>query len=559
LIHYLLKILYSLLTGVIMSHVSGVFSNNPDFIKNEHLVEALYDLDVLGDLRGQAASGVVVVNETGKFKREAGFGPSKLSIPLEVLKKLGDHTVFAGIGHNCYSKKQKLQKQDIQPIMIETDKYQIAIASDGIVLAKDEMGQELHDKGYRFNSGTNGEFIGMLFANNLEQNGDYWEAGKEVIDFVKGRGGFSASMIVRERGSKKVRLIALRDANAIKPLFYGERDKTLFVNSDTYPLLLYGTKLNRLNGAEMIIASEDGFEKPRKLSDNIIETPCIFEEIYYGTPSTQVWEKLGSKFAEYLERLGIKYQEGMKPETMLVRNCLGVALADSYPGVDFDVLVDVPETGRGAGHGLAVGYGLSPEQILLGIGLTKSSAYRTFQWANKDQRAREVFLKLQPIIQHLVGKRVNASDDSIVYAGMSGAGRDIDLAYDDMNQTVGLVGLMKYLVNVSELIMSISYPPMPFKCFFEFDKPKKVMAAKGMYTWDLPDVNEAIAEKLERHVGGSSGDKRLRVHYQPKQNIYNICGNGYCTACMDGCYPVKDNLIPSEIMTDVQAARKHDS
>ncbi len=542
--------------GFLMSSVTGIFSNNRGFIRGQHVAHSLYDFNFLEDGRGQAASGAAIINEMGDLKVHTGKGPSKIALPFEMLSLMSDHTVSAGISHNCYAKKRELHEEDVQPIVIETEKHVVSVSSDGIVLDKEKMRQELMDKGYRFKSCTNGEFIGMLFTNYLENDAeDEWEAGKKVLDFVNGRGGFSATMLVKNKGTDKTKLVALRDEKEVKPLYCGEKDNTLFVNSETYPFSLYGIDFERVNGGEMVVASENGFEK-RPLKEGSIKMPCIFEIIYYGSPSSFVLEPLGPRFQELVKKLGVDTTTDFIPEISMVRSCLGLTLSEYYKDLDIDVLFDVPDSGKGVTFGLGVGYDLKAHQILTGQALPKSSAYRTFQWANRRQRAREVFLKLHVIANYLRRKIAMGGDDSIVYGGMSGAGRDIELPYDDMYNKVGLVGLLKYLADVAHFYFAISYAPMPFQCFFEFDKPQKKMAAEGMFTWDLDRINKEVAEKLEYNVGGKDGDKRLAVCYQPRQNIYDVCGNGFCTACMDGRYPVEDKYIPPRIMEFVKEARK---
>jgi len=528
-----------------MSNVTAIFSHDGNFIEKQGLARSLYVFNFWGDHRGQGGAGAAMLDRWGDVKRIRGLGASRFSTPLHELLARSNRTTYAGIGHTCYAKLKGPVEDNIHPIRIENDRYEIYLSSDGIVLGKDELRRKLEDNGYKFGSETNGEVIGALFADYLGDGDDYAGAGKQLLDRIEGRGGFSIAMLIKDKRKGKSKVIAIRDRKAIKPMCYGELDGTFFVNSESYPLEHFGVDvgdIKRLNGGEMIIVDENGIEGPEDLGKGV-ETSCIFERIYYGGPHARVLGELGPRFRELAKKLGA--DPDAIPTNYTLRKCLGYTLTETYPDMNGDILTGVPATGIPGAIGAAIGYGVPCEQTFF-----KSEIERTFQWTDPFGRTIKVALKIVPANDAMRGRRVVTVDDSLVYGGMGRGAERVYLGFDE--QKVGFIGALKYVVGVKHLTSEFTYGPMPFKCFFEFDKPEKKMAARGVYGKPLEEQNSIIEERLEPDW---ERDKRLTIRLNEPENVYSVCGKNNCSACMNGCYPVDDRYIPQDVMRDVERAR----
>ncbi|MGH9893909.1 MAG: amidophosphoribosyltransferase, partial [bacterium] len=132
---------------------------------------------------------------------------------------------------------------------------------------------------------------------------------------------------------------------------------------------------------------------------------------------------------------------------------------------------------------------------------------RTFIEPNQLLRDRGVKLKLNPIVDTLVGKRVVLIDDSIVRG----------------STTRQLVSLVRE-TGAKEVHLRISSPPYRWPCFY------------GM---DTSDRNSLIAARMEpeeirRHVGADS------LGYLSLDGLLAATGadpRGFCHACLSGEYP----------------------
>lgn len=534
-----------------MSNVTAIFSTNDKFIAEQKVARSLYVFNFWGDHRGQGGAGGVMVDQWGDVTLPLkGLGAARFSTPLDGLLARSNRSTHAGIGHTCYTKLGKPHVDDIHPIKIENDRYEIHLSSDGVVLGKDEFRRRLEDDGYKFGSNTNGEVIGALFLSYLGDSEDYADAGRRLLDEIKGRGGFSTAMLIKDKRNIKCRVIAIADRRRIKPMCYSEKDGTFFVNSETYPLEHFGEEypfesfaiddIRRLNGGEMIIIDENGLKGPINLGKSI-EMPCFFEGVYFGGSHARVLEPLGPRFRELAKKVNANPDE--IPSNYTLRKCLGFTLTETYPDMNGDVLVGVPATGLDGLVGAAIGYGVIPERAFI-----KSEIERTFQWTDPFGRTIKVALKLVPVIDVLRDRRVTAIDDSLVYGGISRGAERVDMGFD--YRKIGLKGVLKYVAKVSHLTSAFTYGPMHYKCPFEFDKVKKKLAADGLGGMPIEEVNREIEKRLE-----PEDDKRLTVRLNKPENIYSVCGDGFCNGCMNGCYFVDDKYVPKDVIESIEQAR----
>jgi len=531
-----------------MSSVTGIFSTNSNVINNEELIWLLYSCNILQDHRGQAGAGVVTANPKRIKGPIKDRGPARSSTPLSALKNLSDHTTFAGLGHTCYAKDRFLRREDIHPVRVHSDNYEIYVSSDGILLDKQNRCQTLKDYGYKVESNTNGAIIGTTFARYLDETGDEFEAGHRVIDGNYGSGVFSTVMLVRRKSDGKTKIVAIKDKRANKPMCYGERNDTMFVASETYPLQNFGIMevgdkgIRRVKGGDVIVFSENGIDA-KNYGDSKLEMPCVFGPVYFGGPEALMLESIGPMFAELAKRLG-RNPEAV-PSNYTIRNCLGLSWYDRWKNeIEMpDLVSPVVDSGTGVTNGIAAGLEITADKY---IGtLIKTLAYRTFQLSNPEERWLEVMLKLKLLTDILKGRNLLIGDDSIVRGGVSGLS-----VYEDKGEmqffprkNYGAIGQLKNIGGVESIMMAISYAPMFFQCFHEFNTMES-RAARDSIGGSLIEIGDEVAGRLEPDRGERS---ILEVRYNPLDNVYGVCGKGKCAACANGCYPVDDQFIPDRI------------
>jgi amidophosphoribosyltransferase len=123
-----------------------------------------------------------------------------------------------------------------------------------------------------------------------------------------------------------------------------------------------------------------------------------------------------------------------------------------------------------------------------------------------------VKLKLNPVRNVVSGKRLVVVDDSLVRGTTSKK----------------IIKLLRE-AGAKEIHLRISAPPTMFPCFFGIDTPTK----------DELIASSSSIEEIARHIGADS------LGYLSKDGMVHVCeqfvGEGFCTACFSGDYPVDIN------------------
>jgi glutamine phosphoribosylpyrophosphate amidotransferase len=526
-----------------MSGLSSVFSNNREVIDQEHVAKILYEDATIQDKRGQAGAGIVLANPK-RLKILKGRGPARESIRLDRVLQMSDHTVYTGLSYNAYSKSTFLRTEDIHPIPVMSKKNEIYVISDGIVMDKERRRQDLERNGYSIKSDTSAAVIGTEFSRYLDETGDIVEAGGQVIEDHHKSSVFSAILLVRESGSNKTKIVHLRDKTANKPLYIGEGDNTLFANSETFPLQRNGIEnIKRVGGGDVVIFSDNGIDT-KSFGDPELEYPCVFEIIYFGNPDNLVFDHLGPKFPEYLERLGRKYDPELGPSNFTVRDCLGLAWCDYWKGKvpDPELISAVVTSGTGFTHGVACGYDANPRIYVPTIDI--NHALKTFQISDPASRPVDGNLKLRYLTDVLNGISILIGDDSIVRGGVGGIQNQEELIRAFFSSRFKLLlGQLKGIGKVRDITMAVSYAPMPFQCFYGFGSMEN-NAAQDYAGLDHDTICEEVSKKMDPDWGPKG---KFRARYNTLENVQNVCGPQNCYACANGIYPIADEFIPETI------------
>jgi amidophosphoribosyltransferase len=142
---------------------------------------------------------------------------------------------------------------------------------------------------------------------------------------------------------------------------------------------------------------------------------------------------------------------------------------------------------------------------------------RTFIQPSQEIRDLKVRLKLSPIKEIIKDKRVILIDDSIVRGTTS----------SQIIQRIKEAG-------AKEVHMAISSPPVEYPCYFGLDTSRRQ---------ELIASNNSV-EEIAAEIGADS------LHYLSQAGMLKAIDSdeigGYCTACFDGDYPIKNKYLFEE-------------
>ncbi|HET6385379.1 MAG TPA: amidophosphoribosyltransferase, partial [Armatimonadota bacterium] len=324
--------------------------------------------------RGQESAGIAVANGIEVFCHKS-MGLVTQVFHEEHLAALRGHIA---IGHVRYSTTGSSNLANAQPILAFWRGSQIAVAHNGNLINALQLRRELEAAGEVFESTNDSEIIARLISRQQTPTIE------DAVAAAAGRleGAFSFVVLAPDR------VIALRDAHAIRPLCIGQLDEGRYVfASESCALSVLGARLLReVDPGEMVTASAEGLEARQALTNEGCAT-CVFEFVYIARPDTNI-------FGRSLHS---------------VRKRLGHVLAEEHP-VPADVVIPVPDSGTPA----AIGYA-EASRIPFNEGLIKNRYIgRTFIQPDQRIRDRGVEMKFNAVRETLAGRRVVVVDDSIV-------------------------------------------------------------------------------------------------------------------------------------------------
>ena len=401
--------------------VFGVFSPEPTNVA----AMAYYALYALQH-RGQESCGITV-NDDGVFSSHKDLGLVNDVFSREVLSRFPEGKI--AIGHVRYGTTGATSRRNCQPLAINHQKGQMALAHNGNLSNADLLRDKLELAGAIFHTTIDTEIIAYLITQARLKVRSIEEAVSQAMNRLEG--AYSLCLM------SSTKLIAVRDPQGFRPLCYGKMpDGTWVVASESCALSAVGAELERdLLPGEILVFTKDGMTsrvehchtKPRK--------SCVFEYIYFARPDSII--------------------DGVSIHA--ARTCAGEILAACHP-VDADVVIGVPDSGLDA----ALGYSRA-SGIPYGIGLIKNKYIgRTFIAPGQENRVDKVRIKLNPIDETVRGKRVVLIDDSIVRGTTS-------KRITDLIRKAG----------AKEIHLRISAPPFLHPCYYgtDIDSSDKLVAS----------------------------------------------------------------------------------
>ncbi|RCJ38279.1 amidophosphoribosyltransferase [Nostoc minutum NIES-26] len=386
------------------------------------------------------------------------------------------------VGHTRYSTTGSSRKVNAQPAVLETRLGSIALAHNGNLVNTVQLREELLQSKCNLVTTTDSEAIAFAIAQALDAGADWLEGCIQAFNRCQG----AFSLVI----GTPIGVMGVRDPNGIRPLVIGTLPGNpirYVLASETCGLDIIGAEyLRDVEPGELVWITEEGLasyhwskQPQRKL--------CIFEMIYFARPDS------------------VMHNESLYSYRMR----LGRQLAAESP-VDADIVFGVPDSGIPAAIGFSQASGVAYAE-----GLIKNRYVgRTFIQPTQTMRESGIRMKLNPLKDVLVGKRVIIVDDSIVRGTTS----------RKLVKTLREAGAV-------EVHMRISSPPVTHPCFYGIDTDSQdqlIAATKSV---------AEIAQQLEVDT----------LAYLSWEGMLTATGedpNSFCSACFTGDYPV---AIPEQV------------
>ena len=324
--------------------VFGIFEKN-----NTNVASTVYYGLYALQHRGQESAGIAVCKD-GLINQIKGFG-----LVNEVFNKENIKNINLGnmaIGHVRYSTTGGNNINNIQPIVIQHNKGNLALAHNGNLTNATSIRKSFESMGAIFHGTSDTESICYTIVKERIKTHSIEDAIKNAMNVIKG-----AYSCIAMSATK---LVAFRDPNGFRPLCLGKtKTDGYVVASETCALDSVGAKYIRdIEPGEIVTISQDGISS-MKCEHKCQKSLCIFEYIYFARPDSVI--------------------EGLSVHE--ARLNAGRILAKEAP-VDADVVIGVPDSGLDA----ALGFSLE-SKIPYGIGFIKNKYIgRSFIAPTQEER-----------------------------------------------------------------------------------------------------------------------------------------------------------------------------
>jgi amidophosphoribosyltransferase len=370
--------------------------------------------------RGQEATGISS-SCNGKIYTKKNSGLVSEVFDEEALKYLKGNMA---IGHNRYSTAGSDSILDAQPVFAKYKLGEISIVHNGNLINKDEVREELIDKGAIFQTGMDTENLIHLIAKNSK-----CRLQDRIIEALNKTVG-AYCFIIQSRNKQFV----IRDRYGIRPLSLGKlKSGGYIVASETCAFDLVDAEFIRdVRPGEMLVFSEKN-DEPESIQ--LFEPefrPCAFEYVYFARPDSVIDGK----------------------NVYRTRENMGKTLAknDENNGIKVDMVVPVPDSGVPAALGYSVESGIPFEYGII----RNHYVGRTFIEPTQEMRNMKVKMKLSPMRSLIEGKSLLVIDDSIVRGTTSKR----------------IVKMLKE-AGAREVHFRVASPEIKFPCYYGIDTPSK--------------------------------------------------------------------------------------
>ncbi len=450
--------------------VFGVYAPEEDVAKLTYF--GLYALQH----RGQESAGIATF-DGDKVHLHKDMGLVSQVFSESILHELPGQIA---VGHTRYSTTGSSRVVNAQPAVVNTRLGPLALAHNGNLVNTTILREALLKSNFNLVTTTDSEMIALAIAEEIN-NGKDWLEGA-ISAFKRCEGAFSLTI------GTPIGLMGSRDPNGIRPLVIGTLpcvDENAPVRyalaSETCGLDIIGAEyLRDVEPGEIVWITADGLSSFH-WSPQPQPKLCIFEMIYFARPDSVMQSE---SLYSYRMRIGRR-------------------LATESP-VDADIVIAVPDSGIPA----AIGYSQA-SGIPYAEGLIKNRYVgRTFIQPTQNMRESGIRMKLNPLKDVLMGKRVVIVDDSIVRGTTS---RKIVKALRD--------------AGALEVHMRISSPPVTHPCFYGIDT-------------DSQDQLIAATKSVGEIAAQIGVDSLSYLSWEGMLEETREDSNHFCSACFTGDYPV---------------------
>lgn len=456
--------------------------------------------------RGQESAGIATYEGSSMTEVSRYRNVAPLDLQVHLHKEMGLVTqVFSeqilstlkgglAVGHTRYSTTGSSRVVNAQPAVVQSRLGPLALAHNGNLVNAGALREELLQQNAQLQTTTDSESIAFAVAEAVNSGMDWLDGA--IAAFKRCQGAFSL-VIGTPAG-----LLVTRDPNGIRPLVIGilpenegdahrnrfsNRAARYVVASETCGLdIINAEYLRDVEPGELVWISEQGLHSVRWAEPETRKL-CIFEMIYFARPDSLMHEE-----SLYSYRLR-----------------LGKQLALESPA-DVDLVMGVPDSGVPA----AIGYSRE-SKVPYAEGLIKNRYVgRTFIQPTQSMREAGIRMKLNPLRDVLVGKRVLIVDDSLVRGNTS---RKIVKALRDAGAT--------------EVHMRISSPPVTHPCFYGIDTDSQDQLIAATKT----------VEEIAHQIGVNS---LAYLSWEGMLQATQTDTESFCSACFTGHYPVP---VPEQV------------
>ncbi|MCX6721194.1 MAG: amidophosphoribosyltransferase [Candidatus Staskawiczbacteria bacterium] len=464
-----------------MCGIIGVVSRDDDVVEDARVL-----LNAENN-RGEQACGSAVFNG-GKMccYRDEGlvaevFGNKHRKKWFKKGRSCIMHALYSTIGRGGETK----QPQMFQPLLGSFHGRPFALGHNGNLVRVGALRGAAKRAGYKFNSETSDtEVIVALLSTSKKK--DFLEALREALKKIEGKGAFS--LVILYEG----KVIGARDQNGIRPLCVGKKNGNndsyiLASESSVFPALRSARFIREIEPGEVIVLGPDGIEKSFKWTQKTCSNFCIAELIYFSNPAAMYFGRSVYAF----------------------RAKTGEIAAQEHP-VSADVVVPIPDSGRGAADGFSSESGIPKRE-----GIVKSRySLRTFMEPREVDRSQKQRAKLQALPDVMAGKSVCLVEDSLFRGSVARPA----------------VSLTRVHGKAREVHLRICSPPVCCRCHLGLDTStsKELLASR----LSISEIRDKIVHADSLRYLSLKGLKRalLELGLLPKN---------FCLGCFTGKYPVE--------------------
>jgi amidophosphoribosyltransferase len=439
-------------------------------------VHAAYTALYAQQHRGQESAGIAVSGGAG-IEGHTGMGLVPEVFGPRVLASLDEHHPKAAIGHNRYSTTGASLSTNAQPLVQTTARGRVAVAHNGNLVNANALRAAFGENGHIFHTTSDTEVIIHLLAAPQQQR----TPDPLASTLRRLQGAYSLVILFEDR------IEAARDPWGWRPLVLGTMpDGSPVVASETVALDVLGATFEREVEPGEIVTIDDSGVRSRRFAPEASPTAlCIFEHVYFASPSSTVF---GQNVQSFREDLGA----ALWAEDPVLR--------DNPP----DYVMPMPDSGRSAGNGYARASGIPYREGIV----PNRYVGRTFIKPTQQERETAVRLKLNVIGEIVRGKRVVVVDDSVV-----------------RGTTTRLKMKQIYEAGAAEVHLRISCPPIRHPCYFGVD----------FATRDQLIANGRTVEEIRAFLAVDS------LHFLSLEGMLRCAKHAperYCTACWSGDYRI---------------------